>query len=439
MISYSLLAHLIAWMFPTKDDRRKVRKFCEKMDYIKRFPAVQKHYGKLIEKFKHTDGKIRVLFLVNEISKWKAQSLYDLMDKSDRFEPIIAITISDVQEKITKEEGASIIEKCYDFFANKKGMNTVIAWDLKNDKPIDLKKFHPQIVFFQQPWWLAKKQEPRKVRQYALVCYIPYYVPNYGILSMDYMEFHSNLFRYYVQNKAWENFYKLKLGTVGQNIYGLGHTVLDKYYLETNSENTKHYVIYAPHWSIRSDKNSNEEFYSTFNWNGKFILEYAKSHPEINWVFKPHPKLKVALSRSGEMSDKEIENYYKEWESIATACYTSDYLELFMQSDAMITDCGSFLIEYFYSGKPLIHLQSKYNLTVPPRHIQKIFNTFYDVEDLDTLKSTLDKILLQKVDPKKDERDRILQLDDLKISYAAKNIMEDLEKVLDIKGDKDQQ
>ena len=46
---------------------------------------------------------------------------------------------------------------------------------------------------------------------------------------------------------------------------------------------------------------------------GKDILDYAKSHPEINWVFKPHPRLRTELTYSNVWTKKEVddENYMK--------------------------------------------------------------------------------------------------------------------------------
>ena len=43
------------------------------------------------------DKKIKVLFLVNEVAKWKAQTLYDLMEESGLYEPEIALTFPETE------------------------------------------------------------------------------------------------------------------------------------------------------------------------------------------------------------------------------------------------------------------------------------------------------------------------------------------------------
>ena len=74
---------------------------------------------------------IKVLFLVSETAKWKAQSLYDLLDRSEEFEPVIAITLADFQPKLSEENRKKIISDTLDYFKSK-SMNCVIAYDAIN-------------------------------------------------------------------------------------------------------------------------------------------------------------------------------------------------------------------------------------------------------------------------------------------------------------------
>ena len=80
------------------------------------------------------------------------------------------------------------------------------------------------------------------------------------------------------------------------------------FYLD-NKNQSKKYIIYAPHYSV---KNSELKL-GTFDWNGKFILEYAKKHPEFDWIFKPHPLCKHNFIRSKIFKNmEEVNNYYNE-------------------------------------------------------------------------------------------------------------------------------
>ena len=427
--SYSTVAKLLAWIFPTKEDRHLFRKFCHEIDAKKRIKEVAKNYPIVLKNIKNGE-KQRVLFLVSEIAKWKMQSIYDLMAKSELFEPMIILVVSDIQTRLSKEKQAEFLKENYNFF-KEKDMTVDFAFDFKKCTSIGLEKFNSKIVFYQQPWQLYKEHSPYVVSKYALTFYVPYYVPNYGKLSMDCEhEFHRSLFRYYVLNKDWEYTYKADIDDYTGDIIGLGHPALDSFYLNKNVEMEKNYVIYAPHWSFSHKKNTNPENYGTFNVNGVEILKYAKEHPEINWAFKPHPTLKRTLIKTGIMTEKEVEEYYLEWEKFANCCYTSDYIDLFLDSKALITDCGSFLIEYFCTGKPIIHLISKDCKIKPLLPSKRIFDTFYKAENIDSVFSHLETLLVKNNDYLKDSREKLLKESGLLNNYAAKNIIDDVEKII---------
>lgn len=427
---YSILSFLFSWIFPTKTDRNKFRKFCEDIDYQPIKKQVKKNYEILLNNIKshHSENrKYKVLFLANELSKWKAQSLYDLLDTSDKFEPVVAVTLGDYQWNLKKEMQHKILNDTFSYFRNN-GVNCVLAYDLKHNKPIPLKEYSPDFVFYQQPWRIAKNQDIPAVSKFALTFYIPYYVPNYLSPETDYYkQLHQSIFKFYVLNSEWADLHKeFQTNRIGE-ICPVGHTMFDEFYLKKdklNDEINENYVIYAPHHSI-----NNFENFATFLWNGLEILEYAKKHPEINWVFKPHPTLKYALIKNKVMTEEQVSEYYAEWEKIGIACYTSDYIDLFFKSKALITDCASFLIEYFCTGKPIIHLISDKATVKVPKTTQEIFDTFYPVRNIEQLYKALDEVIIKGIDKNKQERVNMLQKKELLNNYAAKNIYNDLIKI----------
>lgn len=404
----------------------------------KTIKKTQKNYEKVLKRIRQKE-KIRVLFLINEISKWKTKSLYNLMKESKDFEPVITLNIADWQwNGLNLEERAELIDKNQEYF-NKQGIECIIAYDKITGKAIDLEKFEPDIVFYQQPYMYNKTHEPLRVSEFALTYYIPYYVPNYWIPHLYWWrDFHRHLFRYYQPNKEWadclSNFVKKNKKEKVKNIVGIGHTMLDEFYLKKNIISSNNYVIYAPHWSIKHEKNKNAEYYSTFLHNHKEILEYAKTHPEFNWVFKPHPTLKRALIRSEVMTEEEVDNYYNEWAKIGQCSYDSNYVDLFLDSKALITDCGSFLIEYFATGKPLIHLISKDCIPKPPKFVQEIFDTYYKVNNNKELYQVLDNILINNNDYLKEKRHSVLKKETWLNSDNAENILNDIRRTLNAKS-----
>ena len=106
-------------------------------------------------------------------------------------------------------------------------------------------------------------------------------------------------------------------------------------------------------------------------------------------------------------------------------------MDIFLESKVLITDCGSFLVEYFCTGKPIVHLISDKCKVVPPLTSQKIFDTFYKVRNAGEFYNSLDTLLQRNYDYKKDDRLKVLKELNLENCYAAKNIIEDLQTAIE--------
>jgi len=308
-----------------------------------------------------------------------------------------------------------------------------VSYGYKNGEFVDLKEFNPDIIFYQQPWSLAYIQSPQITSEFALNYYVPYYINNYEPMPFEYeQDFHKALYKYFVLNKWWANKYR-KLSKL-KNIYGLGNPFLDYYYLKDNknkqNKQNKQYVIYAPHYSFFHELNPNPVNYGTFLDNGELMLRFAKKHPEINWVFKPHPQLKFVLYKV--WGKDKTDKYYKDWEKVGLGCYDSSYIDLFLDSKLLITDCDSFLLEYFCTSNPIIHIVSEHCNAKVSDFSRKIFNTFYKVSNNAELSEQLNNILINNNDYKKELRIKTLNESNLTNNYAAQNILDDIKKDLRI-------
>ena len=161
------------------------------------------------------------------------------------------------------------------------------------------------------------------------------------------------------------------------------------------------------------------------------MLNYAKKHPEINWIFKPHPNLRHMLITTKTMNETEIDAYWASWAKVGQVHEVGDYLDLFEQSSLMITDSGSFLTEYFYTSQPVIHLRRADSVPFNSS-VKKIIENYYQAYNQEELEKYLDMILVDKKDPMKEQRLKALNSDNFKLQYAAKNILDDIKKELKI-------
>lgn len=394
-------------------------------------PRTRKRYSETIKRIRVCAGagKIRVLFLSSDCSKWKVQSLYDRMKASNRFEPTVALSIYGWCDD--REAAESRLEKSKVFFAGR-GMSVEYAYDMMRHEAVDLKTFKPDIVFYDQPWDVLPEHVPVLVSSFALTCYVPYMTPNFHVVDADCaLPFHRTLFRQFVLSEAWAELCRKVRGrrTAAGEIVAAGQPMLDVFN-QINVVEKGDLVVYAPHWSFSHKDNPNFLNISTFLWTGRAMLEYARKHPEIKWAFKPHPVLKGALIKAGVMSAEEVDAYYGEWEKVGESCYTGDYPDLFKRSRAMITDCASFLTEYACTGKPIVRLMSS-GMTIRPCEItEHLYSTYYQVREVVQLESVLDDLLVKGKDPNREARQAAAKAMNLTGTDAAGNIVRHLEELV---------
>ena len=431
-----LLVNIFAAFYRDKEIRHHFRDLYNDLHSYIKILHTHRNYKEVLSKLKESSSKINVIFLVNEIAKWKTKALFDLMEKSSEFKPLVALTAVDFSSsnvKYSKERKARF-DALLKYFISR-NIPYVIAYDAEKDKAVDLLEFNPGIVFYQQPWDMCAIHHPSHVSKFAITCYVPYFVENYCILKDSCVpSFHPYLYKYYLLNKDFAYMYKQIFSDFRGEFIGVGHTALDQLerYCSNNLTPThKKTVIYAPHWSITHPLNPNIEHYSTFQYLGQEILKFAQIHTNVNWIFKPHPILRFALMKTGIMSENEIDDYYNEWAKIGVTSFDNEYTKLFNESDLLITDCGSFLTEYFSTGKPIIHLYSEAS-TKPFPYMRPMFESFYRVCNYAEFESTFNQIIYQCKDVKKERRLKLLKFYGLCDNQASVRIMDDLKKMLSI-------
>lgn len=373
--------------------------------------------------------KIRVVFLESEIAKWKTQSLFDLMKEDPHYEPVMAIFRRDRSDGDSEAKVMSDIQAALAYY-EAKGNPCVNVYSPDEPSVPQLAGLAPDIVFYQQSW---VSDGIFDVCRYALPAYVPYYVVNYGEPKIGCMlTFHRCLAYYFHLNADWARIARRcapPLYYSGRHV-ATGHPSLDYLHLNAPRPPKRPCVIYAPHFSFVLPNHDNLLGISTFPWSGLPILEYAKAHREMNWVFRPHPILRRELVSSGLMTEAERDRYFAEWGRIARVSTDSDYQGLFAESTAMVTDCGSFLPEYGATGKPLVHLISATAKVRPMKPAQELFSTFYEAHDLDEMYALFRTVLENGEDPKGEARRKAVAAYGLADTFAAGNVMRCLGKDL---------
>lgn len=318
-------------------------------------------YDKCVMDLRKRNQKIKVLFILKDSAEWKYDSVYQLMEKDDAFEPIILICPLILYPNL--EYATKLYAKSYASFLER-GCNVIKASNEVTEKPISVGEINPDIVFYSSPWtqYIHPKYNEKSLKKY-LKCHVNYGFSNtageWGYASA----FHGLMWRYFAECEDIKTIALLAQEREMQNIVVTGYPIYDAYQSANNdasmwkSADPKFKrIIWAPHHSIEGHNGLLS--FSTFLENAEKILEFAENNKDkYQFAFKPHPLLLQALYNHPKWGKEKADAYYKSWEEGEnTTLQTGTYMELFKSSDAMIHDCGSFIIEYLYTQKPVMYL-----------------------------------------------------------------------------------
>lgn len=302
-------------------------------------------------------SKIKVLFVISEVSIWKTESLYCEMQKHSRFEPLLGVALIVADKPSESFRKFKILTKY--LTAKKYSYVELFGRDISD-------KIKPDIIFYQQPYegFIDGNLFFRNNKD-SLFCYV-----NYGFNSisqnwlgeLEYFQYCSKIF---FENTVSKDYYMSVLYGFNQKdltVTGLPfQDILERSKAEFPDPwkpqcQRKKRIIWAPHHTIPIEKNLLD--YSTFLDVADFMLNIAvECKNDIQIAFKPHPFLLKKLYNV--WGKDKTDAYYQEWSQLENTQYEAgEYYGLFKHSDALIHDCGSFTIEYLYMSNPVMYLSN---------------------------------------------------------------------------------
>lgn len=108
-------------------------------------------------------------------------------------------------------------------------------------------------------------------------------------------------------------------------------------------------VLIAPHHTVAMKMLPMSNFLDYY----RLILKLPEFFPEVKFVFRPHALLFVTLVNEHIWTQDMVAGYLKKIQEAGIEySYGGDYFELFNRCDAIVHDCGSFIVEWLYTGKP---------------------------------------------------------------------------------------
>lgn len=325
-----------------------------------------KNVADLAEKIRRKDA-ITVAFTVTDLPRWRSDHVIQRMMQNSRFRPFIWILpiFEDSEEQARNLETM----KAYFYEHN---YEVAVYSTLEEIRA----KYAPDIVILS-----LLVSEPINVLDMdrELTCYVPYCYQN--TRKLDFINRQSCY--------VWRNFYATPgikkvassvMANGGCNVVAVGSPVADNYFSAAAGDSPSVWrscgegmkrVIWAPHWSVGNVSWFNV---ATFLDVADDMVRLAEKYASrVQWAFKPHPALRSTLYNHPDWGKEKTDAYYDRWASMPNCqLEIGAYVDLFKQSDAMVHDSGSFIMEYLLVNKPCMYLRK-----------QGGFNDFND----DTLKA----------------------------------------------------
>lgn len=355
---------------------------------------------------------VKVAFFLNHESVWKYEVLYDLMVKHPRFEPKIFVcpVVNFGTENMLFE-----MDKAFEAF-KRKGYNVVKTFNSETGEYLDIKKnFSPDIVFFTNPH--EGLQDYRYyINQFAntLTCYVPYSISTFHHKFTYDLNFHNLVWNFFTETPIHKEIASEKQRNKGKNCTVTGYPGFDPLLINKNPKEVwknknpaLKKIIWTPH-HLMNELSKVSNFLEYYD----FFLELAiKYKDKLQIAFNPHPLLRVKLENDPNWGKEKTDAYYNKWVNLENGQFGNGYyIDLFLTSDALIHDSGSFMAEYLITGKPLLYMIRNESI-IDYLNVfgEKTLGLHYQSRNQKQVIDFIENVVLNENDWMKEERDNFVK------------------------------
>ncbi len=364
------------------------------------------------------EGPVKVGFLCQYIPAWsKLDKVYQAMLADPRFEPLLICLPSGIRDCALLEPD-SLENDTWDWMRANGYPEAVNALTGK-ERWLDLESLGFSYLFYQRPYntYLPRPYTVRVTSRHSKICLLMYAIEMLQeitdiTLERDFMAYVSY---YFAENTsvAQVNIRRNPIGhRLGlQKTLCVGMPVLESLLEKQGSASpawdfsrNAFRVIWTPRWT--TDLSAGGSNFFTYY---ERLTEYARQHPDMDFLYRPHPLSFPHFIETGEMTPQQVADFQALCHSIPNLSLDKEqqYDASFWASSVLISDYSGMVPEYFLTGKPLIFCISNMVLTLSDFG-EKILEGCYVVREPRELFETLD-MLKRGEDPLQEKRCRLIE------------------------------
>ncbi len=404
---------------------------------MSKFRSVQKHYRKVERKIRsiyEKGGIIKVAYILVFNSVFPCRPIFEEMCKDPAFDPyiIVAPNVSGTYKYLL-----DTYNEAYNSLREQYGDRVIQGYDCENDEYLELKDEYNMVCFCNPYWNLVNKYH--RINYFLDKDVLTFYA-NYGFAALKFVD---EIYSYDFYNYMWMNTVETQLSLEhirkvqhlkGRNCVVTGYTKMDKLALAVPSARTRKCILICPHHTVGDYKLLHISNFLTYS---ELFVQLPKIFPDVDFVFRPHPLLFHNLIDYNIWNVDQIKDYMQRLLSSPNIVYdhSGEYMQTFVDSDAMIHDCGSFIAEYLYTKKPCCYMTQSLEITMEgllPLG-KKCMDNYYHALNENDIISFIQDVVIDGKDPLKEQREAFAE-NELMVNYpfAAKYCCDTIKKKLKI-------
>lgn len=394
---------------------------CEEFE-INKIDALHEHYKEQLKKLKKkakNKSKINVVFMVIYDAVFPGKLLFEKMLEDDLFEPSILV-IPDILRG--EENMQEQMQKAFESLSKIYGNRVHKAWDDKK-KAFEDWSSKMDIVCSANPYD-GMTHKYYRIGKLAKKGILPIYF-NYGYPSVNWakkvaaLDSLSKTWKVFSESQYIAEIYSQEMKSKGKNLVVAGYMKMDELARQKIRPRDRKTVIIAPHHTIESnfDKSIGLSNFLTYS---DLFKELPMMYPQIDFIFRPHPLLKVTLEKDTVWGKEKTEKYFEEIQQNQNLTYQEggDYFETFANSDGIIHDCSSFLAEYMFTEKPVCYMLRNKNSIEKyfMENGKEILSHCYQAYKKEDILNFIENVILAGKDSMAEERIKFVN-EKIKVNY----------------------
>ena len=361
-------------------------------------------------------GPIRVGFLCQYIPAWsKLKPVYAQMLQDPRFQPVLICVPSNIENR--QLVGDTQNNDTYDYFLREGYCDVRNAWE--QGEWLDLSALKLDYIFYPRPYndFLPPCYDSALVSRYCRICLVMYGMSMTEQIIDTVME--RSFFRYvylYFAESPYVMERNQKMGALLHRL-GLQKSIykglpgMEEIAAKENERSpawdfsqNNFRVIWTPRWTT-DPALGGTNFFLYY----QALLDYAREHAEMDFLFRPHPLTLENFRKTGEMTEEQIQHFLNQIQKLPNVSLDTqkEYFSTMWGASVLVTDISGIMPEYFATGKPMIYCASNMPLTPSP-HTKIMLEGCYTVYGREELFACLEHLAAGQ-DPLAEKRQKIAE------------------------------